>query len=44
MYYIYTEILTYTPTQPHIKFTVYYSCHLVLSSDHKSYQQYFDIY
>ena len=44
IYYIY--ILTYTHTQTNIyKFlpTVYYSCHLVISSYHKSYQQNFDI-
>ena len=35
---------THTPTHLHkLLPTVYYSCHLVVSSYHKSYKQYFDI-
>ena len=42
--YRYTHKHTHTPTQLHTLLpTVYYSCHLVISSYHKSYQQYFDI-
>ena len=44
--YIYTHSHTHTHTHTYIHTilpTVYYSCHLVVSSYHKSYLQYFDI-
>ena len=41
----YTQTHTHTPTHLHkVLPTIYYSCRLMIISDHKSCQQYFDIF